>query len=80
MCIRDRFSTGQRQVTDSFAAGADGATLNYTVAVPLFDQQKNITGCLFCAIYFDAVSYTHLDVYKRQAHRGTVPGGNGRGH
>lgn len=49
------FSTGQRQVTDSFAAGADGATLNYTVAVPLFDEQGEITGCLFCAIYFDEV-------------------------
>jgi len=50
------FSTGERQVTDSFAAGADGTTLNYTVAVPLFDKQENITGCLFCAIYFDDIS------------------------
>lgn len=49
------FSTGQRQVTDSFAAGADGATLNYTVAVPLRDEKGAITGCLFCAIYFDEV-------------------------
>lgn len=49
------FSTGQRQVTDSFAAGADGVTLNYTVAVPLLDQQGRITGSLFCAIYFDEV-------------------------
>lgn len=32
------YSTGQRQVTDSFAAGADGVTLNYTVAVPLTDK------------------------------------------
>ncbi len=49
------FSTGQRQVTDSFAAGADGETLNYTVAVPLTDQGGNITGALFSAIYFDEV-------------------------
>ena len=49
------FSTGQRQVTDSFAAGADGVTLNYTVAVPLIDQTGHITGALFCAIYFDEV-------------------------
>ncbi len=49
------FSTGQRQVTDSFAAGADGSTLNYTVAVPLLDEAGTITGCLFCAIYFDEV-------------------------
>ena len=30
------FTTGKVQVTDSFAAGADGVTLNYTVAVPLY--------------------------------------------
>ena len=57
------FSTGQRQVTDSFAAGADGVTLNYTVAVPLLDAQNNITGCLFCAIYFDEV----VDILKQSA-------------
>lgn len=49
------FSTGEPQVTDSFAAGADGVTLNYTVAVPLIDEQGDITGCLFSAIYFDEV-------------------------
>ena len=49
------FSTGERQVTDSFAAGADGVTLNYTIAVPLSDEQGDITGCLFSAIYFDEV-------------------------
>ncbi|WP_195986257.1 diguanylate cyclase [Clostridium sp. D33t1_170424_F3] len=53
--MQQLFSTGQTQVTDSFAAGADGMTLNYTVAVPLFDEQGTITGCLFCAIYFDEV-------------------------
>lgn len=53
--MQQLFSTGTRQVTDSFAAGADGVTLNYTVAVPLRDEQDNITGCLFCAIYFDEV-------------------------
>ena len=54
--MQNLFSTGQVQVTDSFAAGADGVTLNYTVAVPLFGQQGDITGCLFCAIYFDEVT------------------------
>lgn len=53
--MQQLFSTGQIQVTDSFAAGADGVTLNYTVAVPLLDADNNITGCLFCAIYFDEV-------------------------
>ncbi len=57
------FSTGQKQVTDSFAAGADGATLNYTVAVPLLDEKGTITGCLFCAIYFDEV----VDILGRSA-------------
>ena len=51
--MQQLFATGKRQVTDSFAAGADGTTLNYTVAVPLLDPQENITGCLFAAIYFD---------------------------
>jgi len=53
--MQQLFSTGQRQVTDSFAAGADGATLNYTVAVPLQDEEGELTGCLFSAIYFDEV-------------------------
>lgn len=46
------FATQKNVVTDSFVAGADGKTLNYTVAVPL---KKNgvITGSLFCAIKFD---------------------------
>ncbi len=57
------FSTGQKQVTDSFAAGADGATLNYTVAVPLLDEQGTITGCLFCAIYFDEM----VDILERSS-------------
>lgn len=51
--MQQLFATGQRQVTDSFAAGADGVTLNYTVAVPLIDRRGSITGALFCAIYFD---------------------------
>ena len=55
--MQQLFSTGQRQVTDSFAAGADGVTLNYTVAVPLFEENgEKISGCLFCAIYFDEVT------------------------
>lgn len=52
--MQQLFSTGKQQVTDSFVAGADGVTLNYTVAYPLKKGNK-ITGCLFCAIYFDDV-------------------------
>lgn len=52
--MQQLFSTGRYQVTDSFAAGADGMTLNYTVAYPL-KKGDEITGCLFCSIYFDDV-------------------------
>ncbi len=58
--MQQLFSTGEPQVTDSFAAGADGVTLNYTVAYPL-KQDGRITGCLFCAIYFDNV----VDILKK---------------
>ncbi len=62
--MQQLFSTGKIQVTDSFAAGADGVTLNYTVAVPLYDEEKNITGCLFCAIYFDEI----VEILEESAH------------
>lgn len=61
--MQQLFSTGENQVTDSFAAGADGVTLNYTVAVPLRTPQGNITGCLFCSIYFDEV----VDILEQSA-------------
>lgn len=56
------FSTGQDQVTDSFSAGSDGKTLNYTIAVPLFSEDR-IVGALFCALYFDEL----VDAIKAQA-------------
>lgn len=46
------YSTKKSLVTDSFVAGADGKTLNYTVAVPLL-REEEMTGSLFCSIYFD---------------------------
>ena len=46
------YSTGQGLVTDSFAAGADGVTLNYVVLAPLFDGGE-MTGSLFVSLYFD---------------------------
>lgn len=51
--LQTLFATGQTQITDSFAAGADGVTLNYTIAVPLFDENKKITGAIFSSLYFD---------------------------
>lgn len=49
------YSTGQRYVTDSFVAGADGTTLNYTIIVPLRDEQGAMTGSVFASIYFDEI-------------------------
>ena len=40
------YATKQPIVTDSFVAGADGVTLNYTVAVPLL-QDGVMTGSCF---------------------------------
>ncbi|RDB66803.1 GGDEF domain-containing protein [Eggerthella sinensis] len=48
------YATGERTVTDSFAAGADGVTLNYVVLVPLHDEGV-MTGSLFVSLYFDDV-------------------------
>lgn len=72
------FSTGRRQVTDSFAAGADGSTLNYTVAVPLADKDGSITGCLFCAIYFDEVEDILKDADKNSGSDATLVGSQGQ--
>ena len=36
------YSTREIQVTDGFVAGADGRTLNYTVAVPLISMMPSI--------------------------------------
>lgn len=54
------FATKKVQVTDSFAAGADGKTLNYTVATPII-KDGNVDGCVFAAIYFDELE----DVLKQ---------------
>lgn len=56
------YATGERAVTDSFAAGADGVTLNYVVLVPLF-HNGTMTGSLFVSIYFDDV----VEVLNRSA-------------
>ncbi|WP_302820852.1 sensor domain-containing diguanylate cyclase [Fusobacterium ulcerans] len=61
------FSTREVQVTDSFAAGADGKTLNYTIAVPLIQDNK-IVGAIFCALYFDEI----VNLLKESAHSDKV--------
>lgn len=47
-------ATGKTQVTDAFAAGVDGKTLNYTVVVPIFKDGK-FDGGIFASIYFDEI-------------------------
>lgn len=44
------YKTGEVQVTDAFLAGADGKTINYTVAVAIMENPQ-VTGALMAAIY-----------------------------
>lgn len=48
------YKTGEEQVTDAFLAGADGKTINFTVAVAIQEDGK-VTGALFAAIYGDEI-------------------------
>lgn len=48
--IQNLWVTNQPQITDVFLAGADGRTLNYTVAVAVGGDAKN-NGVVFAAIY-----------------------------
>lgn len=45
------YTTGTMQITDPIIAGADGKTLNYTIAVPIM-QNGRVEGTVFGAIYF----------------------------
>ena len=71
MCIRDRIYTeGITKITatDFVYARAMGRTIK------LLAQSKEVDGKLFAMvapfmISRDTVSYTHLDVYKRQTYR-----------
>ncbi|MEG1981548.1 MAG: sensor domain-containing diguanylate cyclase [Clostridia bacterium] len=46
--------TGKPQVTDAFAAGSDGITKNFTIAVPILQNGK-VDGCIFASISLDEV-------------------------
>lgn len=48
--IQTLWATDEPQITDVFLAGADGTTLNYTVAVAVGGSAKN-NGAVFAAIY-----------------------------
>jgi len=75
--MQQLFSTGKPQVTDSFAAGADGVTLNYTVAYPL-EQNGEITGCLFSAIYFNDVVQIMKDASGTNGSHAVLIGSKGQ--
>ncbi|MEG1825704.1 MAG: sensor domain-containing diguanylate cyclase [Gordonibacter sp.] len=65
--LQKLFATGETVITDSFPAGADGATLNYTVAEPLMDEGGAITGALFASLYFsDIVDILARSVFDSQ--------------
>ncbi|MCB6201631.1 hypothetical protein [Extibacter muris] len=48
------YTTGKTQVTDAFLAGADGKTINYTVAVAIMENSQ-AAGALMAAIYGDEI-------------------------
>lgn len=48
------YKTGEEQVTDAFLAGADGKTINFTVAVAI-KEDGEVIGALFAAIYGDEI-------------------------
>ena len=72
------YSTGQRYVTDSFVAGADGTTLNYTIIVPLRDEQGAMTGSVFASIYFDEIMAMLDDSLASSYVKSLVIGGKGQ--
>ena len=49
------YQTGSMQITDPIIAGADGSTLNYTIVVPIL-QNDQVTGTVFGAIYFKDIA------------------------
>lgn len=52
--MQELYKTGREQVTDAFLAGADGKTINFTVAVPIVEDGQ-VTGALMAAIYGEEI-------------------------
>lgn len=48
------YSTGQYQITDAFLSGDNENTINYTIAVPIFKDDK-VAGSVFGSIYFSDI-------------------------
>lgn len=71
------FATGTMQITDAFPAGVDGATMNYTIAVPIL-RDGRVDGCVFSSIYFDEVEEILENNSTKQPYIFTLYGGNSR--
>lgn len=52
--MKKLYSTGTYQITDAFLSGADGLTMNYTIAVPII-KNGIVKGSIFGSIYFDDI-------------------------
>ena len=60
MCIRDSFSAGPSMLPEKVLRQAQAELLEYG------DSGQSVMEMSHRSKWFDAVSYTHLDVYKRQ--------------
>lgn len=61
--MKKLYSTGEYQITDAMVAGADGKTVNYTIAVPIMKDEE-VVGSVFGAIYYqdiDEIINKHSD-------------------
>ena len=67
MCIRDRPKRGFRFASLSLLFSLLGAVVGYLLGHYAYELVKPALAALGWLDKIDAVSYTHLDVYKRQA-------------
>ena len=56
-----------RQLSDFKSKGVDAVVLHPRIGIP--KTIPYLSDCYFDRIRYIAVSYTHLDVYKRQVHQ-----------
>lgn len=52
--MQELYRSGETQITDAFPAGADGKTMNYTIAVPII-KEGAVRGCVFGSIYLEDI-------------------------
>lgn len=56
------YATGERQITDAFLSGDGKDTMNYTIAVPIMNDET-VAGSVFASIYFKDIE----DILDRQS-------------